>query len=131
MTMMQMYWLTRFDSLVCLFAILFWLSIVASLFCVVAWAVVLLDKDAEMIEFWRRNFIVLVCVSAITLPPFMFLPSSKEMAAIILVPKILNNASVQAMPDKITALAGEWMEELRPKNVKETAKQAVEEIKKK
>lgn len=43
-------------------------------------------------------------------------PTTKEMAAILIVPKMVNNAKVQEIPEKILTLATEWMEELRPKS---------------
>lgn len=42
-------------------------------------------------------------------------PTTKEMAAIIVVPKIANSETVAELGDGIKTLAVEWMEELRPK----------------
>lgn len=43
-----------------------------------------------------------------------FIPSTKQMAAILIIPKIVNNAKVQEIPDKLLSLAEAWMEELKP-----------------
>lgn len=43
-----------------------------------------------------------------------FIPSTKEMAAILILPKIINNQKVQEMPNKVLDLANEWLDELRP-----------------
>lgn len=43
------------------------------------------------------------------------LPSSKEMAAIIVIPKIANSESVQSVGDGIVDLAKDWLQELHPK----------------
>jgi len=43
------------------------------------------------------------------------LPTTKQAAAIIVLPKIINNAKVQELPDKLLGLAEAWMEELKPK----------------
>lgn len=45
------------------------------------------------------------------------IPSTKEMAAIIIVPKIVNSEKGQGLNTKIYDLAVEWMEELRPQNL--------------
>ena len=57
-----------------------------------------------------------------------FLPSTKQMAVIIVVPKIINSQGVQELPKRIVGLCNEWLEELRPENIKDVAKE--EEIKK-
>jgi hypothetical protein len=42
------------------------------------------------------------------------IPSTKQMAAIMIVPKIANSEKVQTIGNKVYDLAVEWMEELRP-----------------
>ena len=44
----------------------------------------------------------------------MFIPNTKEMCAIKVIPKIVNNEQAQELPEKIVNLANEWIEELRP-----------------
>lgn len=55
------------------------------------------------------------------------LPSTKQMAAIIVVPRIVNAAEnspeLQKIPGKILVLASDWLEELRP--AAEKAKDAI------
>jgi hypothetical protein len=48
-----------------------------------------------------------------------FIPSSKQMAAVMVVPKIANSEKVQTIGNKVYDLAVEWMEELKP-NKKES-----------
>ena len=43
------------------------------------------------------------------------IPTTKEMAAIIVVPRIANSETVQQLGDGIVNLAQEWMKELAPK----------------
>ncbi len=55
-----------------------------------------------------------------------FIPSTKQMAAIMIVPKIVNNEKVQTIGNKVYDLAVEWMEELKPNKeseVKDAEKQ--------
>lgn len=44
-----------------------------------------------------------------------FVPTTREMAAIIMVPAIASNEKVQTVGNKIYDLAVEWLDELRPK----------------
>lgn len=46
----------------------------------------------------------------------VFLPNTKQMAAIVIVPKIANSEKVQTVGNKVYDLAVEWMEELKPNN---------------
>ena len=48
-----------------------------------------------------------------------FVPSTKQMAAIIVVPKIANSEKVQTVGNKLYDLAVEWMDELKPAIAKE------------
>lgn len=50
------------------------------------------------------------------------LPSTREIAAILIVPRIANSEKVQQADNKLYDLAVEWMDELRPKKAKETDK---------
>ena len=50
------------------------------------------------------------------------LPSTKEMAIIYVVPKLMSNDSLMSLPGKLVDLSSEWIEEFRPENVKESLK---------
>ena len=43
------------------------------------------------------------------------MPTTREMAAIIMVPAIANNEKVQTVGNKLYDLAAEWLDELKPK----------------
>jgi hypothetical protein len=45
---------------------------------------------------------------------FALLPSTKQMAVLIVVPKILNNEHVKQLPDKLIALCNDWLDKLGP-----------------
>ena len=47
----------------------------------------------------------------------MFVPTTKEMCAIKLVPMIANDEQVQELPNKVVDLANEWLDELKPKPI--------------
>jgi hypothetical protein len=73
---------------------------------------------------------------AISLPVFLvvqliigLLPTTREMAIIYVVPKVLENPAVCGIPNKLLTLSNEWLEELRPGKVKKAVAEAVEEKK--
>lgn len=47
-----------------------------------------------------------------------FLPDTKTVAAMYVLPKIANNESLDEISSSMKTLAVEWMDELRPKNVR-------------
>ncbi len=49
-------------------------------------------------------------------------PSTKDAAIIYVVPKVANSEMVQEIPKKLLTLSNEWLEELRPEKIKESAK---------
>ena len=126
-TTAQMYWLTRLDSIqVVTFIVAFVPTIILFI-----WAFFkLVDfltgleyglTEHEKIEALQRvKFSILWFVFCMVLwLPLCFIPSSREMAAIIVVPKIANSEKVQQAGNKIYDLAVEWMDALKPRQSKE------------
>ena len=116
-TTTQMYWLTRLDRFTkevpeVLAVILF----VAIVFAVVK-ALINYEDTGEFASSLLRKVLlwviapILLAIAGLTI----FVPTTKEMAAIIVVPKIVNNEKVQQAGDQLCQLATEWMEELHPK----------------
>lgn len=48
----------------------------------------------------------------------IFIPTTKEMCAIKVLPLIVNHADMRGLPKDISELAHEWLEELKPKKDK-------------
>lgn len=55
----------------------------------------------------------------------VFVPNMKEMAAILIIPKVANAEPVQEFGVEFVNLAKDWMNELRPTEVKNAAKDVV------
>lgn len=77
-----------------------------------------------------------LCLFAVFLPLWLlcrvthpFVPTTKEMAAIVVIPRVANSESVQGLGEGIVDLAKVWMQELRPDTVKATTQAATEEVK--
>ena len=118
-TTSQMYWLTRLDNIVavlCLFGIA--CVIIA---CAIGFATfVEHDIDGTYNAGWMRTCRRLLCAAALMWIVGTFIPTTKEMAAIIVIPKIVNNEKVQDAGNKLYNLAVEWLDALNPeKNAKE------------
>ena len=108
------YWISRLD-VICRFcevtAILLGVAtIVMGIICAVA----KFDEDeitaAQLLRIIRVTFPVVAVATLLR----VFTPTKKEMAAIIVIPKIVNNETVAGIGDGVKTLATEWLEELRP-----------------
>lgn len=76
-------------------------------------------------SFRRPIFKVLWLAMLIWLPFRLIaslLPSTKEMAIIYVVPRVINSEAVSQIPGKLLRLSSEWIDELRPDNIKECVK---------
>lgn len=120
-TTTQMYWLTRLDGFKCV------LEAPACVITAIAaiWAIA---GIAHLLAAWewhdegdiRDAFRKLKIVGALSFVTFLlftfsaFIPSTREMAAIIIVPKIANSEKVQQVGNKLYDLAVEWMGALKP-----------------
>ena len=109
-TTMQMYWLVILDNIVSATAATLVVSALAALLMGVAASLGEMPKWPAKAAFWT-------CVASLLV--LAFTPSPKQMAAIVIVPKIVNNERVQVAGDKLYDLAIEWMDSLRPKKPKE------------
>lgn len=109
-TTTQMYWLVILDNIVGVSIGLAILSFAAFTFAGIG---------AAIGELPKRPALVSMCVGLLALVTLTFVPSTKQMAAIIVVPKIVNNEKVQTVGNQLYDLAVEWMNELRPKKPKE------------
>lgn len=108
-TTTQMYWFMMLDNikigsgLMCTVAALFFIGMIIATYD--------LGKCPVIVKVLTPTLGVLfvalfsVCV---------FLPSTKQMAAIMIVPRIANSEKVQTVGNRVYDLAVEWMEELKP-----------------
>lgn len=117
MTTAQMYWLVILDNFGCLFGTLIALAIgwvaMNAIRCINA---AVEDKPPPP-HAWSHIFRGLGFIGVVVAIA-TFVPSTKQMAAIIVVPKIVNNEAVQSVGNELYTLALDWMKELRPKKEK-------------
>ena len=78
-----------------------------------------LDEIHSMLRRWSLSAVkrgtVGLALALLMMLSHALIPTTKEMAAIIVVPRIANSETVQQLGDGIVNLAQEWMKELAPK----------------
>ena len=104
MNMMTMYMLTRLDALCVFFGIACTVSIVCTVIIVS-----LSIMEPDIFEFPRRAVKYSVITLIITTCGAILIPSTKTMAAIIIVPKIVNSTVVQKDVPELYDLGIEWL----------------------
>lgn len=140
MTMVQMYWFLMLDNIKTITmipGIIFGISTMVFIVCIMVNGE---DWD-DLTDHWKivfiRGSIISFIFAFIFISLTCMIPSTKQMAIIYVVPKIVNNKQVQEIPKKMLELSTEWLEELSPeivksdvKTVAESVNKTIEEIKK-
>jgi fumarate reductase subunit C len=117
----QIYWITRLDyfrrftglggSILVVFTGFFLAISIAAL------------MDGEKVKWLVKLLTTVVTIGLISLIASLFIPTTKEMCAIKLIPLMSKDEQVQTLPKKFVNLADEWIEELRPDNKTEKGEQ--------
>lgn len=128
----QMYWLVKLDDMRHVLSCIMWLPIVlAVVIGVMAFAIFMMtidgDRETKKEAVSDIARLAILCVSMLLIVVALqvavaFVPSTKQMAAIIVVPKIANSEKVQTVGNQLYDLAVEWMNELKPKKGEGVAK---------
>lgn len=116
---MQIYWLSRLSFISNFFTFLTVVLTAAAIITTVTKIVFYVcdnedDETVRMGRVWKWVLIAWL----VSILGAAFIPDSKDVAAIYVVPKIANSETVQELGDKTKTLAIEWLEELRPKQKK-------------
>lgn len=104
-----MYWITRCDNIHNVSVALAILSCVGIFFMTLH---IIIDEAALFSKFLCLSLWAIFFVS---ISVFSFVPTTKEMAVIYVVPAIANSETVQGIGNDIVGLAKEWIVELKPK----------------
>lgn len=106
-TAWQTYWLTRMDALVAAVAVAGGASITVSII-----VMILKEKIIKESQFGIFFGIILMLLS-------VFIPTTKDMAAILIIPKITNaienSEQLKTLPYNEVELVNEWVKELKPR----------------
>lgn len=117
----KIYWMMRLSSIVgvcvavcVIFSIIAFVRLI--LFINSADRVANWDKKSEIPQMIDRRTRMFKAIAAAVLfgTVASFVPSTKEMAAIIVIPRIANSQTVKEIGTSVVDLAKEWIEELHP-----------------
>lgn len=112
-TSIQLYWITRLNSIAVLLFIVAFMSVSAIFVIVVGVSNGIFDWEDKITKKVRNAAIPCLLFSVLGLT---FIPTTKEMAAILVIPQIANSEKVQEAGGKLYDLAVEWMDALKPKH---------------
>lgn len=116
LTAFQMYWLLMLDNISNFFGVVTIVIIFGIALLVLFGPVIVMNVENP--PSWnqiKKISIVVGIIISFFGAGVMFIPSTKQMAAIIVVPKIVNNEKVQQLPEELLNFGMEWLEELKPK----------------
>ena len=120
-TMNNMYWLTRLDHMHDVLGATCCLLVISTIGVLIAGCIMqdddtFEDETNECGRKFVRKSPFMAAAFVVTLLIDALIPTTKEMAAMIVIPGVLNNEKVQTVGNRLYDLALEWMEELRPAN---------------
>ena len=110
------YWISTLDSFIKLVAVFFSIMIAVMVWLIVG---IMCNSDcgneAKARAFYCRWFKVLLPLTVAFGVILVFVPSSRMVAAMYVVPAIANSEKVQDVGNRLYDLAVEWMKQLGPK----------------
>lgn len=71
-------------------------------------------QDEPPVQQGKAFFKKWAIAAVIVLGVFSFIPSGRTLAAMYIIPPIVNSEAVQKLPSELTDLAIEWLRELKP-----------------
>lgn len=90
------------------------------------------DDLKRTLKWIKKPIIICFIVSILSFVISAFLPNTKQMATIIIVPKITNaisqNEELKKLPDNVLKLANEWIVKLSPEQTIEQSKKVEEQL---
>ena len=115
----DIYLVTRMDSLNFFFTLVTILSAVCIVFFVFCWIDAgcswhSKEEVKEKRAFAAKRIMIFFCPLLVGAFGAILTPSTKTLAAMIVLPAIVNSEAVQQIPSELTTLAREWLQELRP-----------------
>ena len=115
-----MYWLTRIDSINNMVIMFFTILLLVAIAFVVLGIDMRIDfSDDEPgyrigCRLHRAVLRIILPIQVVLSIVIVAVPSTKEMAAIIIVPRLANSEKVQTVGNKVYDLAMEWLDTIKP-----------------
>lgn len=122
MSAWTLYWVLMLDNIGCLAGFVAGAAGMAFAFCVFFAVPLSFEPVEDGWKIWRRFFIPTIVTMLISLPVATLLPSTKQAAVILIVPRIATEENLQALQDETGELYGmakEWLKDQTNKAEKE------------
>ena len=108
------YWVLMLDNIQIAFGLILFFSIIGFIISLVTFGILISDaydeEDEKPFRSLRRKIIkplsIIIVLSSFIL---IFMPSTEQLAAIYLIPKIVSNQSIKQLPPKLSKLALEYV----------------------
>jgi len=104
------YWILKLDDIQLLFAILGSCGVAIVVFLLMP---ILMESNWER---WRKDWMTAIIIFSFIILLAVLMPSTKQLATIIVAPKIINNEQIQQMPEKLLELGNKqvdkWIKDL-------------------
>lgn len=108
MTHWQMYWLTRLDSIEIMRVTGLALSSVAVFILGFLWMISFSDSNEDDCKMCKRFIKIPIVIFMMCTLMLFCVPTTKQMAAIIIIPPITQNEQVKELPANLLELCNEW-----------------------
>jgi len=114
MTEMELYWLLKLDHIRSFFETSVFVLFLGGLILLLVVSINLSEGNIESKKwlFIPMSMLLMALLSGISVA---LIPTTKQMACIVVLPKIINDEQVREIPSKIVDLADSWIDELKPK----------------
>lgn len=74
------------------------------------------EKAKETRQYFYKGFLISTIAFALMGTMSILIPTSKELAAIYVIPKVANNERIQNFSSEIATIAEDWLKELKTKS---------------
>lgn len=108
------YWISILDGLKVLCGIVGFITSVGLILLLFGYIFNRIEGEDESADVFRKFVHLFARISISTILLCGFVPCSKTLAAMYIVPAIANNEKVQDVGNRLYDLAVEWMDELKP-----------------
>lgn len=111
----EIYWITRLNGLITVLAIIGSMLIVAGIVLIISWyADWYHNEDRAIFRKRVKRPVLPIIIGMLMIFSIAFVPTTRQMCIIKILPLIANNEQVQELPNKIVELANDWLDELKP-----------------
>ena len=117
-TSTQLYWLVMLDNINLFFGVLFTIFVLFLAICGFGMISCYQEGEDTIAKIFRSFLICFAILSVLSGLAATFIPNTKQMAAIIVIPAIANavaeNEDAKEIPGELVKLANDWIQQFKP-----------------